>query len=62
MAVEVWRMRATDRARELAGHEPFRRTWVASVLALEDLDEVYVELPGAEVDNFVTAISSAGRP
>jgi hypothetical protein len=60
-------MNATNRARELARHEPFAFTWRLLVMALHDLGERYLELRGDEVEAFITsvlpdAVSRGGPP
>ena len=57
--LEAWRMLATDRARDLARHEPFRRIWRSCVFALHDLGERYLELHGEQVDWFLADLPDA---
>jgi hypothetical protein len=57
--IEIWRMRATDRARALAHTPAFAATWRALVVRLGDLGDEYVELRGAEVDAFLASIPDA---
>lgn len=49
-SVEAWRFLMTERARELARHEPFRAAWRALVVAL---GEEFIELRGEQVDRFL---------
>jgi hypothetical protein len=61
-SVAAWRWLATERARDLAKHEPFGRTWRLIVLALHDLGEQYLELHGEQVDRFLADLPDAGPP
>jgi hypothetical protein len=61
-SVEAWRWLATERARDLAKHEPFGHTWRLIVLALHDLGEQYLELLGEQVDRFLADLPDAGPP
>jgi hypothetical protein len=57
--LEIWRMRATDRARDLAHTPAFAYTWRTIVVALHDLGERYVELHGEQVDRFLADLPDA---
>ena len=57
--LEAWRMRATDRARELAHTPAFSAMWRRIVVALHDLGDRYLELHGDEIDRFLASIPGA---
>jgi len=53
--MHAWRWLSSERARDLARHEPFAYTWRLLVVRLHDLGEHYLELHGDEVTNFIDA-------
>ena len=58
--VDAWRWLSTERARDLARHEPFAYTWRLLVVRLHDLGDEYVELRGNEVDRFLAEATDTG--
>ena len=60
--LDAWRMRATDRARELARTRAFVAMWRTLVLALHDLGEQYLKLLSEQVDRFLADLLDAEPP
>jgi hypothetical protein len=59
--LELWRLYADERARDLSRDEAFRSMWRRLVVALRRLGDEYVELVGDEVTRFIDdAIGSPG--
>jgi hypothetical protein len=59
-SVDAWRWLSTERARDLARHEPFAYTWRLLVVRLHDLGDEYVELHGDKVDRFLHEATNTG--
>jgi hypothetical protein len=57
---DAWRWLSTERARDLARHEPFAYTWRLLVVRLHDLGDEYVEFHGDEVDRFLEEATNTG--